>query len=48
MDWKEFWASVIGDFLSWPVVVMAVVLLLLKPLKGLIGRVKGAKGFGGG
>lgn len=47
MDWKEFWASVIGDFLSWPVVVLAVVLLLLKPLKELIGRVKGAKGFGG-
>ncbi|WP_377466912.1 hypothetical protein [Populibacterium corticicola] len=47
MGWKEFAASVIGDVLSWPVVVLIVVLLLLEPLRKLIGRVKGAKGFGG-
>lgn len=47
MGWKEFAASIIGDLLSWPVVILVVVLLLLTPLKKLIGRVKGAKGFGG-
>jgi hypothetical protein len=47
MNWKEFAASLIGDVLSWPVVALTIVLLLLKPLKKLIGRVKGAKGFGG-
>lgn len=47
MDWKEFTASVIGDVLSWPVMVLITVLLLLEPLKKLIGRVKGARGFGG-
>lgn len=47
MGWKEFFASVIGDVLSWPVIILVVILTLLKPLKALIGRVKGAKGFGG-
>lgn len=47
MDWKEFAASVIGDVLSWPVMALITVLLLLRPLKNLIDRVKGAKGFGG-
>jgi hypothetical protein len=47
MGWKEFVASVIGDMLSWPVVALVVVLLFLKPLRKVIGRVKGAKGFGG-
>jgi len=46
MGWKEFAASVIGDVLSWPVVFLVVMLLLLNPLRKLIGRVKGAKGFG--
>lgn len=47
MGWKEFTASVIGDVLSWPVVAFIVVLLLLKPLRELVGRIKSAKGFGG-
>ncbi|MET4638327.1 hypothetical protein [Mycetocola sp. 2940] len=47
MGWKEFAASVIGDVLSWPIVVLVVVLLLLKPIRRLIGRVKAAMGFGG-
>lgn len=47
MDWKEFWASVIGDLLSWPVVALTIVLLVLQPLRMLIGRVRAAKGFGG-
>lgn len=47
MDWKEFWASVIGDVLSWPIVALAIVLLVLQPLRLLIGRVRAAKGFGG-
>ncbi|MFT8649652.1 MAG: hypothetical protein ABF792_04270 [Bifidobacterium psychraerophilum] len=46
MGWKEFAASVIGDLLSWPVTVLVIVLLFLKPIRKLIGRVKGAKGFG--
>lgn len=47
MGWKEFAASVLGDVLSWPVVTLIVVLLLLKPLRKLIERVRTAKGFGG-
>ncbi len=47
MDWKEFAASVIGDVLSWPVVALTIVLLLLRPLRKLIGRLRAAKGFGG-
>lgn len=47
MGWKEFAASVINSVLSWPVIALIVVLLLLEPLRKLIGRVKGAKGFGG-
>lgn len=46
MGWIEFAASVIGSLLSWPVVVLVLVLVLLKPIRGLIGRIKGAKGFG--
>lgn len=46
MDWKEFAASVIGDLLSWPVMALVIVLLLLKPIRKLIGRVRGARGFG--
>ncbi|WP_411730937.1 hypothetical protein [Paeniglutamicibacter sp.] len=47
MDWKEFAASVIGNVLSWPVVALTVALLLLQPIRKLIGRVTIAKGFGG-
>lgn len=47
MDWKEFAASVIGNVLSWPVVALTIALLLLQPIRGLIGRVRAAKGFGG-
>lgn len=46
MGWTEFAASVIGDVLSWPVVALIVVLLLLKPIRKLIGRVRTAQGFG--
>ncbi len=57
MGWKEFAASVIdnvlaflaamtGHLLSWPVMVFAVVLLLLGPIRKLIGRMKVAKGWG--
>lgn len=46
MGWKEFAASVIGDVLSWPVMVFIVVLLLLQPLKRLISRIKTARGMG--
>lgn len=47
MGWKEFTASVIGDVLSWPVVRLIAIILVLKPLRALIGRTKTAKGFGG-
>ncbi|MBD8205098.1 hypothetical protein IFU08_09745 [Microbacterium sp. CFBP 8790] len=46
MGWKEFAASVIGDVLSWPVVFLVVILLLLKPLRRLIGRLRSFKGWG--
>lgn len=58
MGWNEFWstvyrdsltfgADVLGHLLSWPVVVLVIVLILLKPIRKLIGRVKNAKGLGG-
>lgn len=46
MGWKEFAASVIGDVLSWPVIFLVVILLLLKPLRRLIGRLRSFKGWG--
>lgn len=47
MGWREFSASVIGDVLSWPVITLIAILLLLKPIRELVGRIKTAKGFGG-
>lgn len=41
-----FWTSFISSLLSWPVVALVVVLLLLRPLRKLIGRVKFYKGLG--
>lgn len=45
MGWKEFAASVVGS-VAWPVVVLVVVLLLLGPLRRLIGRIRTWKAFG--
>ena len=47
MGWKEFAASVIGDLLDWPIVVLVIVLILLGPIRRLISRLKTAKGLGG-
>ena len=49
MGWKEFAASVIGDLLDWPIVVLVIVMFLLGPIRRLIERIKNAaaKGFGG-
>ncbi|MBK0332045.1 hypothetical protein I8D64_11610 [Brachybacterium sp. MASK1Z-5] len=47
MGWREFFASVIGDLLSWPVVLFVLALILIDPLRRLLERLKTAKGFGG-
>ena len=56
MGWKEFVGTVFEDSLvfiasivssvAWPVMIFVVVLLLLNPIKQLIGRMKGGKLFG--
>ena len=40
MDVLEFVASLVASVLSWPVLVGVIVLVFLKPLRELIGRVK--------
>jgi len=47
MGWKEFYASVIGDLLSWPVIALVIILVLFSPIRALIGRIKSAKALGG-
>ncbi|QZQ54971.1 hypothetical protein KZI27_17135 [Curtobacterium sp. TC1] len=47
MSWREFALGMTEQVLSWPVVVLVIVLILLKPLRKLIDRIKTAKGFGG-
>lgn len=46
-DVLVFLAAVIGHVLSWPVIVLVIVLLLLRPIRRLIGRLKTAKVWGG-
>lgn len=46
-DVLVFLAAVIGHVLSWPVIVLVIVLLLLQPIRRLIGRMKTAKVWGG-
>lgn len=45
MGWKEFAASVIAST-AWPFVLLLVVLILLGPIRGLIGRIRTWKAFG--
>lgn len=45
MSFAEFLADVV-DSVAWPIVVIVALLVLKKPLRALIGRVKSAKGYG--
>lgn len=46
MDWKEFFVSLIGSILSWPVMAFFIMLLFRGSLIGLIDRMKEFAGFG--
>lgn len=42
----EFVSVVIGHLLAWPVILLVVVMILRKPLVGLIGRIRTYEGLG--
>jgi hypothetical protein len=46
MGWLEFFASVVGDVLSWPVAVVVIAILLRIQLRELLKRLRHSKVFG--
>lgn len=47
MDWLQFFSSVLGIIVSWPVAAVLIVFVLRNPLSALLGRLLSAEGPGG-
>ncbi|MGW2152278.1 hypothetical protein [Nonomuraea sp. NPDC001699] len=46
MEWQQFALAIIGHLLSWPALVLVVILVFRKPLAELLGRVISYEGLG--
>jgi hypothetical protein len=47
VGWLEFTTTIVGQVLSWPVVVLIVVIVLRRPLSNAISRLRQVEGLGG-